>query len=434
MRAWRLALLAWNGLRRTPLRFSLAALGVVIASAALVSMVAFALGVQVRAEAPFKTLGLLDVIQVTPKKEQAQKDQAPGDAVLDDDAVNRIAALPGVAAASPDFRVRGIKLSRGDKTETVIGLGLPSEVPLLGVTQDIIVAGGYFRPGEAYQVILSRRLAADLGFASPDAAVGQSLTLEASGLMPEQSATFAFQRKTYSVAVVGVFDVPELMLGPMSKAVVLPLELIREIPGVQLDRALDSLRAGGGATDAGYRRITVRVVGHGDLYAVNAAIQAMGYETRTLLDQLDQMRSFFVFIDVLLAAVGTIALVVSGLGILNTLLMCVLERQQEIGIYKAIGASDGDLVVLFLTEAGIIGLVGGLGGLLLGRCASWVLDLGINAYARHHGVTAYLGVFSFPLWLLASTILFSALISILAGVYPALRAARIDPIRSLRRE
>ena len=102
MRAWRLVLLAWNGLHRTPLRFALAAFGVIIASAALVSMVAFALGVQERAEAPFKTLGLLDVIQVSPKKEQDQVS-----AVLDDDAVKRIAALPGVALASPTSACAG---------------------------------------------------------------------------------------------------------------------------------------------------------------------------------------------------------------------------------------------------------------------------------------------------------------------------------------
>ena len=232
------------------------------------------------------------MIQVTPKK-----DAAPGDPVLDEAAVKRIAALPGVAMASPDFRVRGIKLSRGEKSQNVIGLGLPSEVPLLGVTQDVIVAGSYFHPGEVYQVILSRRLAADMGFALPEDAVGQTLTLEASGLTPEQSATFAYEHKTLTVTVVGVYDIPELMFGPMSTAVAIPLELIREIPGVQLDRALETLRAGPGAADAGYRRITVRVVGHNDLYPVTSAIREMGYEARTLLDQLDQMRSFFVFIE-----------------------------------------------------------------------------------------------------------------------------------------
>ena len=138
--------------------------------------------------------------------------------------------------------------------------------------------------------------------------------------------------------------------------------------------------------------------------------------------------------DVLLASVGTVALVVAGLGIINTLLISVLERYQEIGICKAIGASDGDLVVLFLTEAGIIGLLGGVGGLLLGRVVSWLLEMGVNAYARSQGLTAHLDLFAFPLWLLAATVLFAVVISVLAGVYPALRAARVDPIQALRRE
>jgi ABC-type antimicrobial peptide transport system permease subunit len=129
-----------------------------------------------------------------------------------------------------------------------------------------------------------------------------------------------------------------------------------------------------------------------------------------------------------------VALVVAGLGIINTLLIAVLERYQEIGICKAIGASDGDLIVLFLTEAGIIGLMGGLGGLVMGRGVAWVLEIAANAYARSEGVMGHLDIFAFPLWLLAATVLFAAVISVLAGVYPARRAARVDPIKALRRE
>ena len=170
------------------------------------------------------------------------------------------------------------------------------------------------------------------------------------------------------------------------------------------------------------------------LARVEKAIQAMGFRTRTLLSRLEKMRTFFVFMDVLLAAIGTVALVVAGLGIINTLLISVLERYQEIGICKAIGASDGDLIVLFLTEAGIIGLLGGVGGLVLGRGVAWLLEIGVNAYARGHGVTTHLDLFAFPLWLLAATVLFATVVSVLAGVYPALRAARVDPIKALRRE
>jgi ABC-type antimicrobial peptide transport system permease subunit len=137
---------------------------------------------------------------------------------------------------------------------------------------------------------------------------------------------------------------------------------------------------------------------------------------------------------VLLGCVGTVALVVAALGIVNTLLMSVLERYQEIGIYKAIGASDGDLLVMFLTEASILGFLGGLGGLLLGRVVSWGLGVAVNYYARTQGVEEHLFVFAFPVWLLAGVVVFSILISVLAGVYPAIRAARVDPIRALRAE
>ena len=112
--------------------------------------------------------------------------------------------------------------------------------------------------------------------------------------------------------------------------------------------------------------------------------------------------------------------------------MAVLERYQEIGLCKAIGASDGDLFVLFLTEAGIIGLLGGLSGIALGWLMSWGMEAAATVYAHRHDITGRLDLFAFPLWLLAAAIGFSVLVSVVAGIYPALRAARVDPIRALR--
>lgn len=441
MRTWHFILLAWNGLRRTPFRFGLTVLGVTIASGALVSMVAFALGVQQRAEAPFRALGLLDVIQVSPKNDG----KTAGAPALDDAAVARIKSLPGVVVACPDFRIRGIKVQHGEQSGVAVGIGLPTNVPVLGVEEEIFAAGGYFEPGDSHQAILAKPLARELGFNPVADAVGASLTLEVAGLnslLPGADAqpaaepapaTFAFEQEKLTVKVVGVYDVPEMALGPMGKAILLPVDLIREIPGGQVEHTLARLKAGKDAA-SGYRRVTVRVAGHADLAPVVQSIEGMGFETRTLLSRLEEMRTFFLFIDVLLAAIGTVALVVAGLGILNTFLMSVLERQREIGICKAIGASDWDLVVLFLTEAGTIGLIGGLGGIALGRAVSWLMEIAINAFARGRGVTTYFDVFAFPAWLLAGSVLFAVAISVLAGVYPAIRAARVDPIISLRRE
>jgi len=430
MRMWRIVLLALGGLRRTPLRVGLTALGVAIGSSALVSMVAFALGIQQQTETPFRTLGLINVIRVMPK---GDKDSAHGP-VLDDAALERMAALPGVEAAYPDFRIRGIKISRGGKSASVLAIGLPRDVPLPGTAEEVLVAGDYFTPGTRPEAILGRQAAHDLGFDAPTDAIGSTVKLETSGLSPGDAKTFTFERRDIAVTVVGVYDLPNLMAGRMSGAVLLPVDLMRQIPGIRSEPALERLMLGRDPTKAGYSEATVRVRRHTDVAPVDRAVQAMGFRTRTLLSRLEEMRTFFVFMDVLLAAIGAVALVVAGLGIINTLLISVLERYQEIGICKAIGASDGDLFVLFLTEAGAIGLIGGLCGLALGRGVCWVLETAINAYARTHGITAHLDVFAFPLWLLTATMLFSVAISVLAGVYPALRAARTDPIKALRRE
>jgi putative ABC transport system permease protein len=160
----------------------------------------------------------------------------------------------------------------------------------------------------------------------------------------------------------------------------------------------------------------------------------MGFEARSVLSRVKEARRFFVFMEVLLASVGTVGLVVAGLGILNTLLMTVMERYQEIGIYKAIGASNGDVRILFLTEAAVLGLAGGLGGLLLAKIVCWFLQWGINQYALHQGIEGPTDAFHFPLWLLAGAVFYAVVISVLSGLYPASRAARIDPIHALRGE
>ena len=427
MRAWHIALLSLAGLRRTPLRVAITALGVAIASAALVSMMAFAVGLQQQLETPLRLLSLLNDINVSPK--EGKEGRSPP---LDDAAVERLGRLPGVAAAFPNIRVRGLKVRHGKHSEICLAAGAPREARLLGVSTEFLVAGRFFNEGHDPEAILGAPLASSLGFAPPDKALGATLILEAGGLSPEGDGSFSYRRKELSVRVVGVFDLPLVLPGPIRNGILLPVDLMKQVPGIQFEAALSRLKAGASATP-GYSNVTVRVRDLGDLGAIDRQIKERGFQTTTTLSRFAEMQTFLVFLEIVLAAVGTVALVVAALGIANTLLMAVLERTQEIGIYKSIGASYGDLLVLFLTEAGIIGLLGGSGGLLLGRIVSYGLDFAVNVYARRHGVTEPIQVFVFPAWLLAGTLLFAVLASVLAGVYPALRAARVDAIRALRR-
>jgi len=128
-----------------------------------------------------------------------------------------------------------------------------------------------------------------------------------------------------------------------------------------------------------------------------------------------------------------VAIVVASLGIINTMVMSILERYREIGIMKAVGASDADVQKIFMFEAGTIGFLGGVLGLTLGWMVSGVINMVINAITSRQGVPA-VDYFSFPWWLCFGAIVFSVLVSLLAGIYPTLRAARVDPVTALRHD
>ena len=134
-----------------------------------------------------------------------------------------------------------------------------------------------------------------------------------------------------------------------------------------------------------------------------------------------------------LALIGSIALAVSSLGIMNTMVMSILERTREIGIMKAIGGSDGDIRRIFLIEASAIGCLGGLAGVALGWLVGRAINLGANIYIQQQGGTAG-NLFALPFWLIGAAIGFSIAVSLVAGSYPAARAAKLNPIQALRHD
>jgi putative ABC transport system permease protein len=124
-------------------------------------------------------------------------------------------------------------------------------------------------------------------------------------------------------------------------------------------------------------------------------------------------------------------LAVASIGIVNTLVMAILERRREIGIMKAIGASDSDVKRVFFAEAGAMGLVGGGAGVLLGWLIGRAINAGTNIYLARQGAGS-VEVWYVSWWLVAGAIGFSLAVSLLAGWYPASRASRLDPVEALR--
>ncbi len=168
---------------------------------------------------------------------------------------------------------------------------------------------------------------------------------------------------------------------------------------------------------------------------VLAAIRGLGLEARAMVQFIDRQRLIYLLIFAGMTCVAAVALVVSAIGIGNTMFMSILERTREIGIMKAIGADNLHLQLIFLIEGAVIGVVGGILGLLLALAASYPGDSWVRSMVnRDLDIKLEDSIFVFPPWLAASVIAFTALVAILAAVYPARHAARIDPVKALRHE
>ena len=183
----------------------------------------------------------------------------------------------------------------------------------------------------------------------------------------------------------------------------------------------------------GYSLVNIKVRSPKFVDPVRSKVNDMGFRTFAMIDQLEEIRTGFLFMDMILAAVGMIALIVASLGIINTMIMSIMERTSEIGVMKAVGASDKDIQKIFFFESSIIGFLGGVFGLGLGWVVSLLINRVVNYFLAQQGVP-HIDYFSFPLWLCLGAVGFAVFVSLVSGVYPAMRAARVDPVVALRHD
>ena len=176
----------------------------------------------------------------------------------------------------------------------------------------------------------------------------------------------------------------------------------------------------------------VRVEDLLSLENVRKEVESWGLTTFAIADEMKRIQEAFMILEVILSVLGTISLVVASLGIANVLVMSVMERRKVIGIMKAIGATDADVRRIFLVEASLIGLLGGVLGLLAGWGLTRIASILIVRYFARNGIFEVPELFAYPGWLLAGAIAFAVLFSLLSGVLPANRAARVDPVEALR--
>jgi putative ABC transport system permease protein len=166
---------------------------------------------------------------------------------------------------------------------------------------------------------------------------------------------------------------------------------------------------------------------------IRKQVEAMGFRTFSYAEQFEEIQKAFFYFDLALGAVGLIALFTASLAIVNTMVFSILERRREIGILKSLGADESDIRRLFLVESGVIGILGATVGLFFGWVITRIVTLVAHYFMRKEGVTE-VEIFALPWWLILGAIILGLGVSLIAGLYPASRAARVDPVEALRGE
>ena len=185
----------------------------------------------------------------------------------------------------------------------------------------------------------------------------------------------------------------------------------------------------------GYSRMIVKVKDIKDVQSIQKQIKDMGFYADSLTDILESMQKTTSSIRIVLGAIGAVSLLVASIGITNTMVMSIYERTREIGIMKVIGSSLGDIKKLFLFEAATIGLLGGIVGLLLSYGVSYGLNsagfalLGFMSPGGEGTKTSII-----PFWLAGSAMLFTTIIGLVSGFYPARRAMNLSALEAIRKE
>ncbi len=181
-----------------------------------------------------------------------------------------------------------------------------------------------------------------------------------------------------------------------------------------------------------YDEIVVHVPDTDDVLDIQNALTEMGYNASSNMEYIEQTQEQMMLIQLVLGGIGAIAFLVAALGIANTMIMSIYERTKEIGIMKVIGCKLGNLRSLFLTEAAIIGFLGGVVGVGL----SYAISNAINTLASG-GMAMGMGgstISIIPPWLALAGIAISTFVGIVSGTYPAIRATRLSAIEAIRNE
>ncbi|MEA5077916.1 MAG: ABC transporter permease [Anaerolineaceae bacterium] len=436
--------LIFYNLNRRKGRVALTAVGVVIGTAAVVVLVSLAVGLQKNATSQLWGINDLSSISVYPGYQMDGKGGGGvtvmggggggggGDTTkyLTPKAIDSFAALPNVKQViAQDYLQTGMDIVFGKlhaygsvmgvSVNDLADMGLEAESGSTELARGSVIVGSWI-PRNFY----NPQARPDDPPLDPPVLQDQQLKL----LITKWDSEGNTINKTITVRVAGVLKETR---GESDGSIYMRMEDVTALNewsrGTRINRNKE-----------GYSVVIVKADDPSSVIAISDAINELGFQASTPQSMVQSINSFFLVLQVIFGGVGAIALLVAAIGIANTMTMAILERTREIGLMKAIGAKNKDILSIFLGEAAGIGLVGGLGGVIIGWGASALLNIVALSYfasqASSGGGTVPTMATSTPFWLPMFALAFSIVIGLLSGLYPALRAATLIPVDALKYE
>ena len=384
--------MALANIRAKKFRNNLTMLGVAIGIGSIFLLLSFGLGLQNLVQKEIIGTDSVRVINVTSVNSDILK--------LDDQTVERMGKIDGVEkigkqnTAAADFQLGSAKADG-------VVYGIDKEY--LSLNNFTMVAGDKIQPDKLDELMIGESLLKTLGYDDVSTAIGKTMSLTLR--LDDGEKTLDSPLK-----IVGVIK------SESGSAIYVSQVLYSQL-------GEDNLKQ-------------LKVVSRDDtsVTAIRQQIEAMGYQTSSPLDTIDQVNRFFKFFNILLVGFGAVGMLIAIIGMLNTLTVALLERTKEVGLMIALGARRRDMRRLFITESLLLTMIGGAVGVVLSILVELVVNVLANQSAFSRGVDESFSLFAVPVWLVGVTILFMLLVGYAVSLLPARRASRIAPVDALRRE
>ncbi|CAN5117506.1 ABC transporter permease [soil metagenome] len=397
--------LAWGGLRRNKLRSILTVGAIAFGVASMVYLISLGLGLERLTVGNVLKSSTLLSFEVS----SINKDIKP----LNAEAVESFRTIPNVDRVLPKLTLKG-SVDIPGKTSNVTVVGVDADY-FTTLDKGKVRVGKSFGDGETNAMLVTTSFLTLFGL---DQDKTPLITFDL-GLDRE----YQLKSKIKDVVVRGV------VADDVATAVYVPREYIESL--------LTEVKPD-------YENVKITVTNVAAIQDASAAVIAQGYRVTTVVDTVDEIKRVFGYIQVTLAILGGIAIVVASIGMFNTLTVSLLERTREVGIMKALGIRKGDVRRLFLTEAFLIGLLGGIAGIVMGHLFQQITIFIFQVLAVIAEGTVpeifqntfpfmYQGI-SIPIYWPLGSLIFSLIIAGLTGIYPSNRAAKLNPIDAIRHE